>query len=160
MGGKAPLLMLLILTISGCANRSVESVRDGGSVPLSNQAAVTTELYSQYAEWGGTRYRLGGTDKQGIDCSGFTSVTFMTRFGIHLPRTTAQQVRLGANVPWHNLQPGDLVFFRTSFKDRHVGIYAGNRQFLHASTSRGVMLSSLDNPYWQGKFWKARRIRV
>lgn len=160
MGAKILASALLSLTVAACANRPVASVQIGNSVPLDNPAAVTTELYSQYAEWGGTKYRLGGTDKDGIDCSGFTYVTFVTRFGVRLPRTTSLQVQLGSSVPRRDLQPGDLVFFRTGFKSRHVGIYTGNRRFLHASTSRGVMLSSLDNPYWRGKFWKARRIRI
>ena len=96
----------------------------------------------------------------GIDCSGFTLVTFGNRFGVSLPRTVEQQARLGVNVPRHALHAGDLVFFKTGFKTRHVGIYAGDRKFLHASTSQGVILSSLDNPYWRAKFWQARRLSL
>jgi cell wall-associated NlpC family hydrolase len=56
------------------------------------------------------------------------------------------------------LQTADLVFFKTGWKTRHVGIYIGEGQFLHASTSRGVMISSLDNPYWQRHYWTSRRV--
>ena len=159
MGANILVSGVLVLAIAGCATSSADSQRRDSATPLSDAAAVTTELQIQYAEWGGTRYRLGGTDKDGIDCSGFTYVTFLKRFGIQLPRTTVQQVRLGVDVSRRDLRPGDLVFFRTGYKNRHVGIYAGNQKFLHASTSRGVMLSSMNNPYWRGKFWTARRLR-
>lgn len=160
MGDKILISGVLLIAITGCATHSPDGQSRGTTPPMVDMMAVTSQLYSQYAEWGGTKYRLGGTGKDGIDCSGFTYVTFMKRFGIQIPRTTEQQVKLGILVSRQELQPGDLVFFKTGFKNRHVGIYAGNRQFLHASTSRGVILSSMDNPYWRGKFWKARRIRV
>ncbi len=160
MNVRLHVVVLLALAVAGCATQSVDRQSAGRSTALSDPAAATSELYAQYAEWGGTRYRLGGTSKNGIDCSGFTYVTFMKRFGIRLPRTTAQQVELGAHVSRHELRPGDLVFFRTGGKTRHVGIYAGDRKFMHASTSRGVVLSSLDNPYWRARFWKARRLEI
>ena len=153
--------LLLTVTMTGCASQSGYDTAPVEDIAASaHPDLITNLLFAQHAEWGGTRYRFGGVDKSGIDCSAFTSVTFATRFGIRLPRTTAEQVKLGAAVPRRALRPGDLIFFKTGIQDRHVGIYAGNRQFLHASTSRGVTLSSLDNPYWRNRFWQARRIEI
>ena len=119
---------------------------------------VRSALYSQYGEWRGTKYRLGGMSKQGVDCSGFVYLTYRSRFGITLPRTTRHQSNQGMAVSRKALRPGDLVFFKTGPNKRHVGIYVEDRKFLHASSSKGVMLSSLDNKYWTNAYWTARRI--
>ncbi len=123
-----------------------------------NRAAISQMLREQHRRWEGTPYRLGGKDKRGIDCSAFVQRTFLDRFAIRLPRTTAQQQYRGTAIGRANLQAGDLVFFRTSRKVRHVGIYIGDQRFVHASTSRGVTLSRLDNPYWRKHYWMSRRI--
>ncbi|TKG10403.1 C40 family peptidase, partial [Vibrio lentus] len=75
-----------------------------------------------------------------------------------LPRTTKDQSQQGKEIAYEQAISGDLVFFKTSPKVRHVGVYLGNKQFLHASTSKGVIISRLDNPYWASKFWHFRRI--
>jgi cell wall-associated NlpC family hydrolase len=93
-----------------------------------------------------------------VDCSGFIQQVFLQLEGPYLPRTTEQQARQGDKVAAHRLQPADLVFFKTGWKQRHAGIYLGNGEFMHASTSRGVMISRLDNPYWQDSWWMARRL--
>ncbi|MCI4184309.1 NlpC/P60 family protein, partial [Dickeya dianthicola] len=77
-----------------------------------------------------------------------------------LPRSTEEQTEVGTHVDRDALLPGDLVFFRTGSGENglHVGIYDNNDQFIHASTSRGVMRSSLNNVYWKRAYWQARRI--
>jgi len=75
-----------------------------------------------------------------------------------LPRTTFQQIRNGRKVSKNNLKPGDLVFFKTSPGDRHVGVYVGDHQFIHASKIEGVTISSLDNQYWVDHYETARRL--
>ena len=115
-------------------------------------------LYRHYHEWKGTEYRLGGMSKEGIDCSAFVYLTYRSKFGITLPRTTRHQSTRGVPIPQQKLQTGDLVFFKTGVNNRHVGIFLEDRKFLHASSSKGVMISSLDNNYWAGKYWTARRI--
>ncbi|MBY4677425.1 C40 family peptidase [Marinobacterium sp. CAU 1594] len=122
-----------------------------------DSSPVAQALYDQHLQWRGTPYELGGTDRSGIDCSAFTQRTFLDQFGTRLPRTTARQQYSGQPVPRQQLQPGDLVFFKTSRKVRHVGIYIERNRFLHASTSNGVMISNLNNPYWQTHYWKAVR---
>ncbi len=126
---------------------------------LQKKSTVTKGLYSQHREWKGVKYRMGGLNKRGVDCSGFVYLTFKSKLGIKLPRTTKAQARLGKEVEKSRLKAGDLVFFKTSYKVRHVGIYIENGKFLHASTSRGVMISRLDNVYWKKKYWKARRVK-
>ncbi|MCP1673499.1 cell wall-associated NlpC family hydrolase [Natronocella acetinitrilica] len=118
--------------------------------------AVIEALYAQHDDWAGTPYRLGGASRRGIDCSAFVQTTFASHFDRRLPRSTEGQARVGRPVARTELEAGDLVFFRTG-KTRHVGIYVESGQFLHASTSQGVMLSELDNPYWAGNWWTARR---
>jgi len=124
----------------------------GGPVSLADPDAARAALLEQYLDWAGVPYRLGGDSRQGLDCSGFARLTYLERFGIELPRGTSAQLGVGSKVSPARLQPGDLVFFDTGAYDRHVGIYLGELQFLHVSTSTGVMLSRLDDTYWQPRF--------
>jgi cell wall-associated NlpC family hydrolase len=117
-------------------------------------------LLAVHEEWRGVPYRLGGSNKTGIDCSGFVSVAYRHGMGIHLPRTVAEQQRLGQEIPRGQLQAGDLLFFRTGKWSRHVGIYLGEQRFLHASTREGVKISSLLNPYWATNYWQAKRLKL
>lgn len=116
------------------------------------------QLSKQYDYWQGTPYRLGGTSKNGIDCSALIQIIYKNAFTKNIPRTTKIQAQSGAFVTRNNLKIGDLVFFKPSGKSRHVGIYMGKNQFMHASTSKGVIISTLDNPYWKSNYWQARRI--
>lgn len=127
-------------------------------VDMGNHAEVRSQLLKQLDEWQGVPYRYGGLSKQGVDCSGFIHLTFAEEFGIRVPRTTQSQAEKGAVVDQSDLVPGDLVLFQTGYKQRHIGIYVGKKQFIHASSSRGVMMSRLDNPYWQDAYWHARRV--
>jgi cell wall-associated NlpC family hydrolase len=84
--------------------------------------------------------------------------TFKDKLNIQIPRTTALQSEFGEEVSIEDLKMGDLVFFKTGFKVRHVGIYLEGGKFLHASTKRGVTISRLDNPYYEKHFWKVIRV--
>ena len=128
------------------------------SIVMQDPAQVRSKLLQQLIEWQGVPHRDGGLSKSGVDCSGFVYLTFAEEFGIRLPRTTARQVQQGIVVDQNKLHPGDLVFFNTGIKQRHVGIYVGKNEFIHTSSSRGVMSSRLDNPYWQGAYWHSRRV--
>jgi len=140
----------------GSVSRGVE---DKGGGPESD-ARLIGKFYAQYEEWKGVGYRLGGLSKRGIDCSGFVYMTFKSKLGLTLPRTTELLANSGRSVTRERLKAGDLVFFKTSYSVRHVGIYLEQGRFLHASKSRGVMISRLDNVYWRSKYWKARRIDI
>ncbi|MEP6879563.1 MAG: NlpC/P60 family protein [Nitrosospira sp.] len=132
----------------------------GAKVDLDNSALVKENLYAQYNQWRNTKYQIGGLSKNGIDCSGFVHMTFKTRLGIVLPRSTEFQAELGTGVDKNQLRAGDLVFFRTGRTDRHVGVYLENGRFLHASTRQGVIISRLDENYWKSAYWKAKRLDI
>jgi probable lipoprotein NlpC len=114
-------------------------------------------LHAGIESWLGTPHRWGGNDRRGADCSGFVKSLYDELFGVSLPRTTSDQVHVGQPVRPEALVPGDLVFFKPP-KTQHVGVYLGNNRFVHASTSRGVMVSALSERYWQRHYWTARRI--
>ena len=110
----------------------------------------------------GTPYRYGGRDtERGFDCSGFVGHVFREVAGIDLPRSAEAIARLGRKIGLEELKPGDLVFFNTLRRAfSHVGIYLGNQQFIHASSSKtgDVMISSLREAYWARRFDGARRL--
>jgi len=120
-------------------------------------AFVRQALLSQHQRWVGTPYRLGGTNERGIDCSALIQNVYRDTFNMELPRTTRQQVKQGRQVDRSELQAGDLVFFNPPGPSRHAGIYIGDGRFMHASSSRGVMISRLDNSYWKRYYWQSRR---
>ena len=113
------------------------------------------KLAKIYRDWVGTNYQLGGSSKDGIDCSAFMQTTFADVYGISLPRSTSEQQSVGKKIQKHELKLGDLVFFR---KNRHVGVYLGNNQFMHASSSEGVTISSLNEDYWLRTYTQSRRV--
>jgi cell wall-associated NlpC family hydrolase len=85
-------------------------------------------------------------------------LVYRDQFNINLPRTTAQQLDFGSQVAANRLRIGDLVFFQTGRNTRHVGILLREGRFMHASTSQGVMISHLNESYWNQRFIMARRV--
>jgi len=138
----------------GCASKSSVSLPSKTSTA---DTEIVTLLYDQYNDWRGVRYREGGLSKNGVDCSGYVYLTFKQRLNRTIPRSTELLARSGTKVSPRQIQPGDLVFFNTGWKKNHVGIYLRNGKFMHASSSRGVMISEIQNPYWSDAFWMARR---
>ncbi len=139
--------LLLVLTIlSSCSASKVSN------------NTVEQKLAKQYSLYKGTRYKYGGDNKSGFDCSGFTQKVYDNAFQIKLPRTTKEMSKIGNKVSKNKLKPGDLVFFKPSRKYKHVGIYMGDNMFMHSSTSKGVIKSELYNPYWERKYRYAKRI--
>jgi len=124
-------------------------------------AQSDNSLLKKALTYRGVRYRWGGTSRSsGVDCSGFTSSVFKSQ-GIDLPRTSIEQSHVGKAVSKSDLKPGDLIFFRTSrsYRINHVGIYVGDNKFIHAATGAGhVMVSSLDEAYFQRCYAAARRV--
>lgn len=129
-----------------------------GSAKKKIMVSNETKLEAQFKLYKGTKYKYGGTDKRGFDCSGYVNKVYKDAFSIQLPRMTKEIAKEGKKVSKSNLKIGDLVFFRPTRRYRHVGIYMGNDEFMHSSTSKGVMKSSLKNEYWKKKYRYARRI--
>ena len=114
-------------------------------------------LFRVIDEWLGTRYKLGGSNKDGIDCSAFMQVMFSALYGISLPRTAREQYHLSKRISRTELKEGDLVFFNTTGGVSHVGMYLQNNKFVHASSS-GVTISDLFDDYWMRKLVGVGRI--
>jgi cell wall-associated NlpC family hydrolase len=107
----------------------------------------------------GKPYRYGGGTPKGFDCSGFVHYAY-SKAGLSIPRTTGEQYRIAQRLSISEARPGDLLFFRiNSRKLKHVGLYMGNRRFIHASTSkRRIAEASLDDPYWDKRLLGVGRI--
>ena len=117
------------------------------------------KLVDYMHQWYSVPYRIGGTSKEGIDCSAFVQGIVGDAFGVQLPRTAREQALFCSEIEKKDLQEGDLVFFNTTGGISHVGLYINNNKFIHASTSMGVVISDLDEPYWQRRFVKAGRTK-
>jgi len=129
----------------------------------SSEESVFTDDYIRFGlimqKYLGKPYKGKSRWVSGIDCSSFTYDVFYEFNKTTLPRKAIEQYKEGVEVPRGRLKYGDLVFFRTE-RDRisHVGIYTGYNEFIHASTSRGVIISNLSEKYWAKRYVGARRI--
>ena len=144
-------LLVLALLFSSCSGKL--SKREKTEVVIAKARTYT-----------GTPYKWGGTSSSGMDCSGLLLNSFKA-IDYKIPRTSAEQKKIGKKVSKDEIKKGDLVFFATSKKKRkvtHVGLVTDKRGgeifFIHASTSKGVTESSLDNSYWNKRFRQARRV--
>lgn len=127
------------------------------SLGLEEERKDNYELYKEVASWLNTPHIEGGLSRNGIDCSGFVYLVYKKVYQITLERSSAKMMQKNCSKKSNRrLKEGDLVFFNTSWKRRseinHVGIYLKDNKFVHASTSKGVMISILDENYYQ-KAW-------
>ncbi|MEP6615907.1 MAG: NlpC/P60 family protein, partial [Ginsengibacter sp.] len=111
-----------------------------------------SSLYKFIENWYGTHYRMGGTNKRGIDCSAFSGTLLMAIYSLYAPRTAREQYDASAHISKEKLEEGDLVFFNTKGGVSHVGVYLSNHHFVHSSASQGVIISSLDDSYYAQRF--------
>ena len=116
------------------------------------------KLFEYITQWWAVPYRIGGTGMNGIDCSAFVKGITTEAFSINLPRTSREQADYSSTISKEELREGDLVFFNTGGGISHVGMYLSNNKFVHASTSMGVVISDLNETYWNKRFVKAGRI--
>lgn len=131
---------------------------------LSKYNQTIDALLEEAKTYLGTPYRYGGTTRRGIDCSAFVLSVFGAAAGVSLPRVAASQAKEGEDIAKQDLKKGDLLFFSKGSRISHVGIVEdvtedGDIKFIHAATSKGVMISSLnDSSYWSSKYRYAKRI--
>ena len=147
--------------------KAVAVVATGLSLSLGSTSAMAGDdgfaqkLLGKAMQLIGVKYRFGGTNPEtGLDCSGYVQYVYKSSVGVNLPRTAAEQARIGERVATSEVRPGDMVFFNTrGFNNSHVGIYVGNGMFVHAPNSRSkVRFDSLESGYWKTKFTGARRV--
>ena len=120
------------------------------------------KLVKEIESYLGVPYRWGGTTREGMDCSGFVSIIYRDVLGIRLPQNAATMFRLGEYVSREELEFGDLVFFKNieSYGISHVGIFVGNHEFAHASTTKGVTISNLNESYYRRRYVGVRRVYI
>ena len=132
----------------------------GRSIPVSRSgsASLARRVVGMSLQYEGVPYMFGGTSPRGFDCSGFTQFVF-SRSGVYLPRAADEQYGVGTPVSLSRLQTGDLVFFSTyEAGPSHVGIYLGDGDFISATSSSGIAITSLYSGYWGDRYIGARRI--
>jgi probable lipoprotein NlpC len=144
-------IFLLMIFLASCATRKkVVSTTKAAKAAEVMANLKSKELYRFITSWTGVRYRLGGMDKQGIDCSGFALILEREIYGLTLPRRSKDQAEAVKQKNINNLKEGDLIFFSFGGNEvDHVGVYLNDDFFVHASTTRGVIVDDLKLPVYQ-----------
>ena len=123
---------------------------------ISNKEIKENKLYSFISEWYGVPYKYGGCEKSGVDCSCFTINLFEKVYGVKMPRTAGEIYKECEKINLDKAKEGDLIFFKINSNSiTHVGVYLRDKKFVHASTSRGVLVNSLTETYYQKYFYSA-----
>ncbi|MGB3608466.1 C40 family peptidase [Psychroserpens sp.] len=170
---KIIFLLVLMISFTSCNSSKNVVTRKSRTTKTTNRTATASKNISSkeikniidYAQtFEGTRYKYGGTTKRGMDCSGLV-VTAFSKENVTLPRTTGDLSTRGDWIDVKDVQEGDLLFFATSKNNRsvnHVGIVTNSRpgyvEFIHSTTSRGVITSKLSERYWYLAYVQARRV--
>lgn len=161
---------MIVATILFSCGGSKKSVSDKKSNYILNKYAEilqtpkssidNVKLYTFIDDWYGTKYKYGGMSKLGVDCSGFCNAVYSQVYNKHIRRTTSELSKNINKISKKKLEEGDLVFFNISKKkNSHVGIYLKNNKFVHASSSKGVIISSLENPYYKKAYNKGGKLK-
>jgi probable lipoprotein NlpC len=142
-------------------NKTKDKEKHSSAIEASDQAQKLIQTARGYA---GTPYKYGGTSRSGLDCSGLTSIAYRS-IGLTIPRTSQAQSTVGNEINLKDIQPGDLVFFadhKNGKKISHVGIitevWEDGAQFIHSSTSLGVVENELLSGYYYPLIVKVRRV--
>ena len=154
------------LLLSGCRSSKGASSHGGYGKPGSSHVDYAREyagpmgkdLAEEARRWLGTPYRYGGQDRNGTDCSGLVLEIYRSVCAVKIPRTTSEQKSYCTQVARNKTQVGDLVFFGGGKGVSHVGLYIGKGEMIHASSSRGVVVSNIDTGYWGERFKGAGRV--
>ena len=155
------------LLLSGCKSSKGAAQRGGGKwrpqtskIDYSKEYAdpMGRDLADEARRWLGTPYKYGGQDRNGTDCSGLVMQLYRNVCAVKLPRTTTEQKSYCTEVARNKTRIGDLVFFGAGGGVSHVGLYIGKGEMIHASSSRGVMVSNIDSGYWGDRFRGSGRV--
>lgn len=150
--------------IASLNNNIDNSLKNAELAKVLNHNKTIDGILSEAETYLGTPYRYGGLTRTGIDCSGFVLSVFGIAAGVNLPRVASAQSQEGERIDKSNLQKGDLIFFSHGRgRISHVAIVyevtpEGEVKFIHSATSRGVMISSLNDSYWSPKYRFAKRV--
>ena len=172
---RRPVLLLgaistLLFLFGGCLSPSVRYTRDSGTnvresaAPSTSRKSVSSVLQGQLEQivqsYLGTPYKYGGRSREGLDCSGLVGLIYREVYGLDLPRSSGRMFKKGKSIPPQLARAGDLVFFRGGMFNQinHVGIYMGEKRFVHASSSNGVIYSELSEPFFSKRFVAIRRM--
>lgn len=145
-------LVVIIAILSSCGSRRPGVKSDTKAAKAADVMASlkSKDLYRFITAWTGVRYKLGGLDKNGVDCSGFALLLERDIYGFTLPRRSRDQAEAVKNKNRNNLAEGDLIFFSFGGTEvDHVGVYLNKNFFVHASTTRGVIVDDLTLPVYQ-----------
>jgi cell wall-associated NlpC family hydrolase len=162
------IFLFIALIFSGCSStaryRAIKNTRyksnHSNNHNISRDPSYnTTQLQNYIQDWIGVPYEYGGTTKSGVDCSGFTFNVYKYVYDYDLPRTALDQYKSGRKISTVNLNEGDLVFFRgvRGAGIDHVGVYLEDGKFAHASTNEGVIISNLNDDYYNIRYVGACR---
>jgi len=166
-----PLIALILLSFSSCKsaklaknNNATISVSTKSKTSSKTKLPIASIVVNNAETFIGTKYKFSGTTKKGMDCSGLIYVSFQKE-DIALPRISRDMAKQGQRVTLQDTKKGDLLFFKTS-KNRkvinHVGLVVNYKkgiiEFIHSTTSKGVIISSLSEHYWKNAFVEARRV--
>lgn len=148
------LSLLFLLSSCGGSKKTIKNISE----------SKTDRIVQQAQSFAGTRYKFGGTTSKGMDCSGLIYTAFQKE-NIVLPRISRDMAKRGKPVKTKEVEKGDLLFFRTNKSSKrinHVGLVTkaqnGEIYFIHATTSKGVLTSNLNEPYWNKAYVMARRV--
>lgn len=169
MGKKLMIAMLIAITyVSNTQAQTKKTVEDPDNLAkdyfsqimgIAVSATSNVKLYQFVYDWIGTPYRLGGDTKRGIDCSGFAFQLYDKVFNTVIGNNSRNIFTMVNPVSKDDLKEGDLVFFKIRSRAiSHVGVYLGDNKFAHASSSRGVTISNLNESYWQRYYYKGGRL--
>lgn len=148
-------------TISNNTDNNIDNkIYDKSNKPT--KKIKNKEVIKEAKKWLGTKYKYGGHSKKGTDCSGLVMEIYLSVYKIKLPRSSKEQHSFCKEIKKSQLDVGDLVFFATGKSKKtvsHVGLYIGNDEFIHSSSSKGVIISNLEQNYYKRTYHSSGRVK-
>lgn len=157
-------IIVAVLLLASCSSSKSVIGCDDNKIYKNEKVkkASDKDLVKEAKKWIGTKYKYGGHSLKGTDCSGLVMEIFLNVYNLKLPRSSSEQYNYCKKIKKSQLDVGDLVFFATGKSKKrvsHVGLYIGNDQFIHASTSKGVIISRLTQEYYKRTYYSSGRVK-